>query len=102
MPIEEVLTYKEDKDGITILGCSPLRTHVTIPEQINGKPVVAIAPFAFYKHQDLQKVILPKTLKEIGKGAFAGCTEARIIYPKNPKLKIYRDAFRNVYSSYAN
>jgi len=55
---------------------------VEIPEYIEGYPVTKIAPFAFMNYGrciDHMKVILPSTIKEIGKYAFHGCNSLRRI-----------------------
>ena len=92
-----VLRYKEVGREVTILGCKAGRQKLDIPAEINGKPVTTIGPFAFFENEALTEVILPETIKVIGKGAFYGCSSAIIKYPKN--TIIYKDAFFNVRSA---
>lgn len=91
----DVLRYKVEKDYVTILGCKRERQRLTIPEEIEGKPVKKIAPYAFYNDDILEVVILPKTIEEIGKAAFYNCNNATVEYPKSAKL--FTDAFAGVY-----
>lgn len=44
--------------------------NVVIPPTINGKTVVSIGLYAF-ENKDLRSVIIPDTVKKIGKGAFS-------------------------------
>jgi DNA-binding beta-propeller fold protein YncE len=44
-----------------------------IPEAVNGLPVVSIADHAFYIHDNLVSITLPKSLKSIGNSAFQSC-----------------------------
>ena len=88
-----VLRYKEEGNGITILGVKRRRKEIEIPAEINGKPVTKVAQFAFYDNQDLKRVVLPNTVREIGKAAFANCNNCTVYYPK--EATVYRDAFQN-------
>lgn len=47
---------------------------VTIPDKVNGKPIVAIADGGFKNRTELTTVIIPDTVKIIGNGAFQGCS----------------------------
>lgn len=58
---------------------------------INNKPVIAIAPFAFYGNKFLRRVVVPKTVQTIGKAAFLGAEHATVSYPR--KAQVMKDAF---------
>ena len=47
---------------------------ISIPETYNNEKVVAIADKAFYEINTIEKIILPHTIKSIGKFAFNECT----------------------------
>ncbi len=49
------------------------RRYLTIPSEIDGKPVTSIGSCAFAFNTRLRSVILPSTLKKIGEQAFQGC-----------------------------
>ena len=86
-----ILRYKQEGNGITILGIKRWRREFDIPAEIEGKPVTKIAPFAFYGNTDITRVNIPNSVKEIGKAAFSGCKNANITYPRN--AVVYTDAF---------
>lgn len=93
-----ILKYKESAKDVTILGCKRGRENLTIPKEINGKPVTTIAQFAFINDVNLREVRLPSTVKVIGKAAFFGCENARIFYYKN--ATVYKDAFTGCRGAY--
>jgi hypothetical protein len=47
---------------------------VTIPDEIEGRPVTAIGESAFYHANNITEIKLPATVTSIGDWAFAGCT----------------------------
>lgn len=49
-------------------------TKLIIPETYDGKPVTAITAEAFKNCTQLISVVVPASVKEIGKGAFSGCS----------------------------
>mgnify|MGYP003437391642 CR=1 FL=1 len=50
-----------------------------------------------YDNTDITRVNIPDSVKEIGKAAFSGCTNARITYPRN--ATVYSDAFEGCRSA---
>ena len=76
-PTETVTVRYENTDGgIVITGYDGYLSDTTdfrIPESIEGKDVVAIADGAFAGREDLKKITLPATVKNIGKDAFKNC-----------------------------
>lgn len=82
----EEFEYVLKDEKICINGCLSAGTTVEIPEEIEGYPVVEIAPYAFAWNAKmdvapipklagdrLEEIILPKTIKKIGKYAFYNC-----------------------------
>ena len=53
--------------------------NLKIPEEKNGRPVVAIGERAFAGISDVFKVTIPKSVHTIGKNAFWGCSSIRDI-----------------------
>ena len=66
------LTYTVENDTVTITACDEKATAVEIPGKIDGKPVVAIGPTAFYG-LELTAVTIPEGVTSIGSGAFWHC-----------------------------
>ena len=69
---------------VHILRCFTMGGGVVIPREIDGYPVTEIAPYAFSAHSKdkdsnavcgamLTEIVLPDTLKRIGRYAFYGC-----------------------------
>ncbi len=73
------LTYTVNNNEVIITG---LKSHscpyghykVDIPSSINGMNVIGISGEAFMDNGEIVKIILPRTLREIGPMAFASCT----------------------------
>ena len=82
-------------DGyVTITRYKGDEAKVTIPSHIDGNPVASIGEGAF-KGCELEEVVIPETITEIGWFAFADCQELqRITIPESVK-KIGYGAFDN-------
>ena len=62
--------------GVTVTEAPPaLREalRVTVPDELLGRPVTALAPRLFADWRNLEGAILPPSLEEIGEEAFRGC-----------------------------
>lgn len=92
-------TYRIKNNAIEIVRCYGTDDRIVLPEEINGLPVVSAAPYAFSAHKDgeedaetwesedvisfgeerllageeVQEIVFPDTLKEIGRYIFYGC-----------------------------
>ncbi|MBR3819143.1 MAG: leucine-rich repeat domain-containing protein [Clostridia bacterium] len=61
---------------------------IRVPDEIDGLTVAAIGDGCFEKLTKVKKIILPCTVKSIGKGAFAGCKKlTAVVYADNPDSK---------------
>ncbi len=69
-----VLTYTSTETEITITDCDASATSVTIPSEIDGLPVTAIANSAIRDCTALTSVSIPGSVTSIGDQAFSGCT----------------------------
>lgn len=92
----EGLWYALNSDGtgysVTGLGTCEDKT-IIIPKEYNGKPVVEIAPLAFYYCYSVVNVKLPNTIKKIGYSAFEGCNNLDSIELSNSLTTIGENAF---------
>ncbi|MDR1629687.1 MAG: leucine-rich repeat protein [Oscillospiraceae bacterium] len=52
---------------------------LVIPSEVEGKKVVAIADYAFYADENLQSVVIPASVKSIGREAFRECSSLAFI-----------------------
>ena len=80
------LTYKLINNGteISITGYDTDMTSVTIPAEIEGKPVTTIGQYAFStiqyaKESKLLKVMIPDSVTSIGESAFSDCVHLRSV-----------------------
>ena len=73
---ENQSVYELNADGESYCVASlqeNIRGRVVIPEVYNGKPVTVISNGAFYDCPELETVVLPEGLREIGPNAFRNC-----------------------------
>lgn len=113
--------YRVSEDGIEIVRCFGSDSHVVIPGQIAGKPVVKAAPYAFSARKDqeeiniqiyhtdqigqgmeeekllageaVEEVIFPNTMQEIGRYIFYGCRNLRKLKFSDSLTQIRSGAF---------
>ena len=80
------------KEGVRITEYLGDSETVCIPEQLDGRPVTAIAAGAFTDKR-VSTLILPKTVQRIEDGAFIRCTELKTLYYPNSIYEISDAAF---------
>lgn len=93
-------TYQElnyvIRDGeVTIRSYDGSDTEITIPDTIEGYPVVCIGDNAFWECWTLKQITLPDSLKSIGRGAFYACSELTEIRIPENVISIGSMAFRD-------
>lgn len=85
-PWSEFLYSTDAAVGVTILGYVGTDDTVVIPANVLGLAVVKIGDGAF-EGSSIKSIVLPHTIKEIGKFAFEGCSSlTEIILPDGVKL----------------
>ena len=89
--MNEEYKYERINDEIKILRCFERGGNVRIPEEVEGCPVTEIGDYAFSSHRNqtegkeeicgekLLEMILPSTIKRIGRYAFYGCSQLQRI-----------------------
>ena len=90
--------YTESNGEITITKYIGSSSKVSIPDTINGKPVVAIGYEAFYLCSSLTSVVIPDGIESIGDNAFYDCASLKSIVIGNSVEHIGREAFRECVS----
>lgn len=66
-------TGGQQEEYVYIGGYAGEETTLTIPEEIDGKPVKEIEPNAFKDNTSLKSITIPDTVNVIGEHAFDGC-----------------------------
>ena len=67
--------YTLSSEGATITRYDGQSTNIVIPEQIDGRPVVAIGSDAFNGRHFIKDIRFPKTIIGIGNASFCGCND---------------------------
>lgn len=82
---------KAEEKGIEITGYTGSGDLVVIPEQIDGLPVMSIAADAF--DSDMERVVIPRTVKNIASGAFSKCEKLREVVFFDSVVTVYNKSF---------
>ncbi len=69
-------TFEEGENGVTLVTYHGKDRIVEVPQTVNGKPLAYIKEGAF-RGTDVEEVILPDGVREIGWFAFSGCYRLR-------------------------
>lgn len=92
------LQYSISEKQVTILGFKEETTTftlVTIPEKIEGYPVVAIADGAFKNCLFLETIVLGNEIKTVGIGAFENCPKLKMVVFGTSTETIKENAFNS-------
>ena len=65
--------------GYALRANGALEGNVTLPSAYDGKPVVGIEEAAFRNQNKIVSLLIPDSVEEIGKNAFAGCRALEIL-----------------------
>ena len=66
-------TYEITEEGVTVTGYNGGELILVIPDTVEDKPVTAIAANAFKGKGNLKAILIPDSVKSIGKSAFEDC-----------------------------
>ncbi len=97
-PIVQGLQYSLSEDG-TYAICNGYNTGakvdrvVEIDAEYNGVPVKEIAVKAFFREQDIEKVVMPDTIEVIGEQAFEECEGLNEVNISNNTINLGKRAF---------
>lgn len=64
----------DDLEGIRITAYRGSGIHISIPDTLEGMPVVELAKYLFDGNEQLETVIMPDTVRTVGERLFQGCT----------------------------
>lgn len=93
--------YSLSAEGFaTITAYSGSTNSVTIPEKLDGHPVIAIADGVFAKHTEIVSLIFSEGLQTIGANAFYSCHSIQSIILPHSLLSIGESAFEGCLSAY--
>lgn len=87
----DLLTYKDNGDGITVTDADSSLTDIVIPETIDQRAVTAISGIG----KNVTTIVLPDTVVTIDKAAFRNCVYLETIYIPASVESIATDAFEN-------
>ena len=91
----EDYTYVEKNSKITITKYKGKETELTIPNIIDGKPVVEIGENAFSNCSSLTNIEIPSGVTSIGDYAFSNCSSLRSIEIPSMVTSIGESAFKD-------
>ena len=97
-PSDDLPTYKWwDKDDLFELVRNPDGTYCIaafyrwdeefeIPSEVDGVAVTAIGDKAFYRNTHIKKLVIPNSVRSIGKSAFSGCSNL-VVQTADPEIR---------------
>ncbi|MDR2899051.1 MAG: leucine-rich repeat protein [Clostridiales bacterium] len=85
---------KVTDEGVTITGYTGSGGDIIIPSAINGLPVAAISPGAFYDIASITGVTIPGSVSVIGGSAFDNCTNLAKVTISSGVKSVGQGAFR--------
>lgn len=88
------LLYEESPHGISIRGLRAVGSCITLPDEINGQPVMRIEKKAFLSCKVVRELYLPRHLEEIGDWAFAYCSNLQAVYLPKRRLLLGKGIFK--------
>jgi len=91
------MIFRDYRDGCILVDCEIVfnDSDVVIPEQVEGKTVVAIDSGAFMKETSIRSIHIPETVTSIGGEAFAGCSKLESVTIPRGVTEIRGNCFEN-------
>ena len=90
---KKYFSYNDWNEGIVIEGCSSEEKVVVVPKEINGKPVLAIGERGLGNMQNCEAIVLPDSVRLLGKSAFVADMKLKYIHLGTGLKKVSDDAF---------
>lgn len=93
---DEMLTYTKISDGVSITACKVSTTSLSLPDNIDGYPILEVGEGAFAECAGLTTVDFSKTkIRSIGNNAFTGCEKLQTLKLPDTLQTIGSGAFYN-------
>ncbi len=92
--IEGIVYLLNENEAVLISG-KDAKGALKLPKNVEGLPLKRIAPNAFMGKQDIESIVFPSSLIEIGANAFCGCLGLRQVKFNEGLLYIKERAFHN-------
>lgn len=90
---EKQFRFRVARGSATLIRYTGKSTVVSVPAHFGDAPVTAIGDRAFARREELIRVVLPNTLKEIGSEAFMGCLKLATVAIPDTVARIGAGAF---------
>ena len=87
------LSFQEYNNGYSVSIGDATDSHIVIPSEYNGKPVIHINMGGFENNTNLKSIVLPDSLISIGNNAFFRCSSLESVTFGSNLETIGRDAF---------
>ena len=71
--------YEQIEGGLRLTGYSGSKTELTLPDTLDGQPVISVGAGCF-RGSELTEVTIPHGIREIGEEAFADSTDLKKVY----------------------
>ena len=88
------LDFVEYGNGYKVSAGSCIDSNVVIPSTYNGRPVIAIADYAFYGNTEIKTIVIPDGITKIGECAFYDCNKLVSVTIPETVTDIGDSAFR--------
>ena len=86
--------YEQIEGGLRLTGYSGSKTELTLPDTLDGQPVISVGAGCF-RGSELTEVTIPHGIREIGEEAFADSTDLKKVYLGGSVNVIGARAFAN-------
>ena len=87
--------WRTSEEGVELTAWNEDREEALVPEQIDGRTVVALGERVFYGKKQLRRAVLPDGIRAIGRMAFCKCLALEEVRVPAALERIGSDAFTN-------
>lgn len=91
--MQEFIFKKIDNGTFSVIEYSGDERHVVIPDKHAGQPVTVLYDRIFKGHEEIESLVIPDTVTDIGAFVFDGCSRLKTIELPDSLLYIWQYAF---------